>query len=97
MATLTVEKNRRSPFGWLVAVIFWGFNLFMIVWMVVGISSSADRYSQLTDSASKTGAAIGATLGVTIILWIWFFGATVLGLMMFFTRGKKIIVTTETP
>jgi hypothetical protein len=43
-------------------------------------------------SAERTGAEIGTTLGVTFLLMVWALGTVVFGALMFFTRGKKVIV-----
>jgi hypothetical protein len=97
MPTMTIEKRRRGAFGWIVAGLFWCFNIWMIYAVVAIVSSSAQHVGQLSDKASKVGATISATIGFTMILWIWLFGAIILGLMMLFSRGKKIIVTKEIP
>ncbi|MGK9169756.1 hypothetical protein KXR53_25810 [Inquilinus limosus] len=83
--------------GGIIAILFWGFNAVMVTWLVRGIGATSEQYAGATSEAAKAGTAIGATVGIGILLTIWVMGAIVLGLMMFFTRGKKITVTKDVP
>lgn len=95
MATIQIEKRRRGVFGWLVAIVFWAFNLLMAWMMITAFRAGGEVASTATSSAETTGAVIGAGMAVTMILWVWLFGAFILGIMMFFTRGRRIIETIE--
>lgn len=95
MATVQIEKRRRGIFGWIVAILFWGFNLLMAIWLWGAFSVTSSVVGEAASDAEKAGAMIGAGIGVTMILWVWVFGAFILGLMMLFTRGRKEIITVE--
>ena len=97
MATVTTERRKRGVFGWIVAILFWAFNAFMLFAVIMGISSTTDQMDSAITDAERAGTAIGATLGLGMILSVWFFGAVILGIMMLFTRGKKITITEERP
>ena len=97
MATVTTERRKRGVFGWIVAILFWAFNAFMLIAVIMGISSTTDQMDSAITDAERAGTAIGATLGLGMILSVWFFGAVILGIMMLFTRGKKITITEERP
>lgn len=90
-----IEKRRRGPFGWLVAIVFYGFNAVMIAMLVLtwaGVGTVAtDNY----DDASVALAGVAGFLGTVALFWFWLFGAIILGIMMFLTRGKKVILTRE--
>ena len=93
MVTIQVEKRKRGIFGWIVAILFWGFNALMAAWVasywgILGTMESEDEIVQV-------GTVIGGTIGTGMLFTLWFFGAVILGIMMLFTRGKKVIITRE--
>lgn len=81
-----LRKPKRGFFGSLYMALFILFNLFMILWMVVGINATADV--QATTEAEQVGKAIGATLGFGMVLTLWVMGDVILGLFVLFTRPK---------
>lgn len=95
MATVQIEKRRRGVFGWIIAILFWGFNLMMAVWLWGVFAATSEVVGNAASDAEKAGAMLGTGIGVTVILWVWVFGAFILGLMMLFTRGRKEIITVE--
>ncbi len=95
MATITTETRKRGVFGWLVALLFWGWNALMAWGLLSGLAKTADSYPAINSEAGRAGAAIGTALGVGTILFFWVAGTVILGLMMLFTRGKKVIVAHE--
>lgn len=97
MATIQVEKRKRGIFGWIVAILFWGFNALMVAWVASYWGSLGGLHGQSEDQFEQAGAVIGGTIGTGMLFAFWFFGAVILGLMMFFTRGKKVVTTQEIP
>ena len=89
---VTTERYERGFFGKLVAVIFWGWQAVMVLWAVSYLFDVSRLYGTGSE-AERTGVAIGGTLGLSVILWVWVIGAVIFGLMMFFTRGQKVITT----
>jgi hypothetical protein len=89
---VTTEHYQRGFFGKLVAFVFWGWQVVMVLWAVSYLSEVGQLYRTGSD-AERAGTAIGGTLGISVILWVWVIGAVILGLMMFFTRGQKVITT----
>ena len=90
-----IEKRKRGPFGWIVAILFYGFNAAIILLLVltwVGVGSVVDGSH---DDASVAAAGTVGFLGSVALFWFWLLGAIPLGIMMFFTRGKKVILTRE--
>jgi hypothetical protein len=95
MATIVRrEVRKRGFFGWLFLLLFLGFNVFMVMWMVSAVALVADGPAAVTE-AEKAGRAIGAGIGMTFILVIWALGAVVTGLLALLTRGSRTIVTEE--
>lgn len=93
------EVRKRGFFGKLFKFLFITFNLAMIAWVVaywIQLGNNWDHYTNQAGpqfhDAAQTGAAIGATLGTTFLLFIWAAGDVVLGLLTMFTRGKKLII-----
>lgn len=91
MATIIrKEIRKRGLFGWLFLLVFFGFNILMLAWLVGGISAIGKTPSM--SEAESAGRAIGTMIGMSFVLFIWACGAVVLGLIAFFTRGRKVIV-----
>ncbi len=97
MPTYQIERRKRGFFGWIFLVAFWLFNAFMAFALFAGLSNVSNMSSTLTSDAERAGAAIGTTIGASMILGIWLAGAVILGLFVLFTRGTKIIETIEKP
>jgi hypothetical protein len=95
MATITrIEKRQRGIFGWLFLIIFWAFNALMAFGLFAGISGNVSQGAQLATEAEQAGHAIGTAIGVGMILSIWLTGALILGLLVWLTAGKKVIIET---
>jgi hypothetical protein len=86
------EKTVRGLFGKIVKWSFVGFNLLMLLWVLSYCSFVGKAASSAATDAEKVGTGIGSILGSGMLLFIWMFGAVVLGIMTLLTRGKKIIV-----
>ena len=95
MPTITTETRKRGVFGWIVAVLFWGWNLLMLAATISGLNSVAPDYARGGAHAGSTAYAAGATIGFGLILLLWLLGSLVLGLMMLFTRGKRVTISRE--
>lgn len=93
--TIRIEKRKRGIFGKIFSMLFWAFNLLMVAWLVLGTQAAIDQSAKLTSSAEQAGAAIGTTLGISMIMGFWVMGAIILGLLSFMTRGSKIITETK--
>lgn len=75
------------------ALLIW--NVLMIVWVVGGVSSVGDSCAGETGdalAACQAGSAIGAGLGVSVLIFIWFIGFIVLGLIWLMSRPKENVV-----
>lgn len=84
------EIRKRGFFGWVFLILFILFNLFMLAWMIGGMSAATNTV--VTGEAEQAGRAIGTALGAGIILFIWLAGAVILGLFALLTRGRKTII-----
>jgi hypothetical protein len=94
----TITRYRRGAFGHLCRWSFIGFNVLMALWLIGGIFSAsevADQYSGPNAEAAAAGVAIGMTMGVMVILFIWATGALILGMLSYFTRGEAVTETIE--
>jgi hypothetical protein len=67
----------------------------MLLWLWAAFSATSTVVTGASSEAEKVGACIGAGLGITMIIVPWLFGTLILGVMMFFSRGRKEIVTVE--
>lgn len=87
------ERYQRGPFGKLVKWTFIAFNVVMLLWFASYLATVSGMETH--GKAEQVGAAIGITIGVSMLLMLWAMGDVVLGLFVLFTRGDKII-TEET-
>jgi hypothetical protein len=97
MATIVRrEVRKRGFFGWLFFLLFVGFNILMLFWL---ISYWSDIGGSMTSGseAERIGSAIGGTLGTGVLLFFWVAGAVILGLFALLTRGRKTIIEEERP
>ena len=83
--------GKRSIFGHISRILFWGFNILMIIWIFAGFNSATDGMENMTD-AEAAGAAIGTGIGVTLLVIIWVVGDIILGLFYLFTRPTRQMV-----
>ena len=87
---IRTEKRIRSTFGKIVKWVFIAFNLLMLVWLVGGMGAVSKI--PVHSDAERVGQAIGAVLGFSALVAIWFWGDLFLGLFVLLTRGNTIIV-----
>jgi hypothetical protein len=90
-----IERRQRGIFGRLFQILFWCFNALMLLWLVLAIKGWGETGQNITSDAEKAGAGLGIVLGLGMIFWTWLIGGVVFGLMMYASRGKKIIETYE--
>lgn len=95
MATVQREVSDRTGFGKIIKWTFIAFNILMLIWMVSSCSAIGDISQNAANDAERAGAAIGAGLGMTFLMFIWAIGDVILGMLVFFTRRKKIITVDE--
>ena len=95
MAALQREVYKRSLFGKIIKWLFIIFNILMLVWLISGMSSVGDQYNMAASDAERAGTAIGASIGIGIIIFFWVGGAIILGIATLLTRGTKYIITDE--
>lgn len=93
MGIVRREVSDRTAFGKIVKWVFILFNLLMLVWIIGGIASVAD--TPAVGEAEQAGRAIGATIGIGLLLGLWVMGDIIFGLFVLFTRRKKIIDVEE--
>lgn len=97
MTTITrTEVRKRGVFGKLVKWSFVLFNVLMAVWLISYWGQVGDVYQEAGSEAGQAGAAIGGTIGTTLLLFVWLAGAVILGLLTLFTRGKVTIIEEKT-
>jgi hypothetical protein len=87
-----VEVRRRGIFGTLVWWLFIAFNALMVLWLVMAMKGVSTQYQGTTDAAAQAGTAIGGGIAAVMLLWIWIFGAIILGLIVALSRGKKVTI-----
>ena len=87
---IRTESYKRGFFGWIFKVLFIIYNAAMALWLI----SYWVQISKLTTAsdAERTDAAIGGGIGTGVILFMWVMGAVILGLLTYFSRGRKIVI-----
>lgn len=84
-----IRKPKRGFFGKIIKWLFILFNLLMLFWLISYFVQLGELSSGLTSDAERAGAAIGGTMGTSVILMIWAIGDIILGLLVLFTRPRK--------
>ena len=83
-----LRKAKRGIFGKLCIWAFVLWNIFMFFALFSGMQGAGEVMQGAVSEAEQTGAAIGSTLGVGLILMLWALGDIILGALAFFTRPK---------
>ncbi len=85
-----LRKPRRSVFGQIMKWIFIAFNGLMVYVLIKGISAVSEASGDFgaMNEYEQAGTAIGAGLGIGVILVLWAIGSIILGLMVLVTRPK---------
>ncbi|MBR0994163.1 hypothetical protein JQ580_25915 [Bradyrhizobium japonicum] len=87
---IKTEKYQRGTFGTFIKWAFIAFNVVMLVWIIGGFHAASTI--EVHSNAERAGRAIGSAIGVASLLTLWVFGDVILGVMVLFTRGTKVIV-----
>jgi hypothetical protein len=75
------------------ALLIW--NVLMVIWIVGGVGAVGDNCAGETGDALELcqgATAVGAGIGVTFLIVIWFIGFIVLGLIWLMSRPKENVV-----
>jgi uncharacterized membrane protein YhaH (DUF805 family) len=83
--------GKRSIPGHISRVLFWGFNLLMLIWVIGGYNSATEGMENMS-GAEAAGAAIGTGIGMTMLFILWVIGDIIFGLFYFFTRPTRQLV-----
>lgn len=82
-------KPKRSFIGKLFKWSFILFNILMVIWMFSYMGIIGEGMDSAVDEYESAGTAIGGTIGVGILLFIWAIGDIILGMFVLFTRPKS--------
>jgi hypothetical protein len=85
-------------FTWVILVI----NILFLVWVIAGGSSAANNCDGMTGQAldnCQAGTAIGATIGIGVIIFLWALVDVILGVIWLVTRprDKRLCPVCGTP
>lgn len=94
MATVQREVRKRGLFGKLMLILFWIWQVLMVIWLVSAIAGMG-AVEQPTTEAGQAGAAIGSVIGLGIIFSFWGFGTLIFGALALMTRGARLLITEE--
>jgi NADH:ubiquinone oxidoreductase subunit 6 (subunit J) len=86
------ETRKRGVFGKTFKVLFILFNVLMAIWTVSYWGTVGQQINGYTSDIQRNGAAIGATLGTTFIIFFWAAGSAVLGLLTMLSRGTVTVI-----
>lgn len=89
------EVSDRTVFGKICKWVFILFNAIMAFLLFRGCMAAGEHMNNYQTEAARTGSAIGATIGLSMVLFIWLAGVVILGFFVVLTRRKKIIEVDE--
>lgn len=84
-----LRRAQRGLFGQLFKWAFILFNLYMAYVMFTAMSATSRMMRTADSEAAVAGTAIGAGLGIGVIIFLWVAGDIVLGLFVLFTRPRE--------
>jgi hypothetical protein len=101
------EVYVRGTFGKFMKFLFYGFNIFMILWMGsywYGLTNMTCKEAYPTDFALqamcasnndsfRTGSQVGGLIGTLFIAIFWLVGAVILGILTRMTAKKKLVAS----
>jgi len=82
-----LRKPKRGLFGKFAKWGFIGFNILMVLWLVIGVGSASKEMDNLS-GAELVGAEIGTGIGVMLIFIIWVVGNIILFPMVLLSRPR---------
>jgi len=80
---------RRGPVGWFFEIVFYLFNLIMVVGIIVLIARSGDIVAAAETELARGLAGFGAATKLLVLLVLWVAGDVILGLLTVISRGRK--------
>ncbi|HXS50482.1 MAG TPA: hypothetical protein VN713_10190 [Sphingomicrobium sp.] len=100
MAIVRREVSDRTPVGKFFKYLFIAFNILMPILLFAGCAAASNGIANAGagsdyPDAATAGATIGAGLAMGSLLFVWLVGDVVLGLLVLFTRRKKIVEVDE--
>ena len=81
-------RTCRQVFKWLFIL----FNIAMLCWSLAYCGSLGQTINTASSEAEQAGTALGGTLGVGMLMFLWMVGDVILGIIVLLTRGKTLIV-----
>ncbi len=87
-ATSKPKKRKRHVFRW----VFLAIQVLFLVWIIGGAGSAVDNCAGETGQAleaCEAGTAVGAGIGVFLILFLWMMVDVILGVGYFIMRKKS--------
>ena len=86
------RSQKNTPRSFINKFILWafiGFNLFMLIWMIIEIGGATKHLAESKSTAEKIGISIGTRLGTSVMISIWVAGDVILAFFTFFNKSKK--------
>lgn len=80
-----LKKPSRGFFGYIFLILFIGFNVLMVAWLVTYWGQVGGALNEGSDTA-RAGATIGATIGTGLVLGIWAVGDILLDVFVYLTK-----------
>lgn len=84
-----MRKPKRGFFGKLFKWSFIVFNVGMVVWLFSYMGVIGEGMDSAATDAESAGTAIGATLGMGMLVTFWALVDIILGMFVLFTRPKS--------
>ena len=83
------EVRKRGFFGWIFLLIFVGWNVLMVLWLIASLNGIGQ---QLDTSTNADATAVGNAIGMMFLIFVWAAGSLIFGLLAILTRGSKVVI-----
>jgi fatty acid desaturase len=84
----STQKKKRHVFRW----VFLAIQALFLIWIIAGASSAGDNCAGKTGDAldaCQAGTAVGAGIGITLIIFLWVAVDVILGITYLIFRRRS--------
>jgi hypothetical protein len=85
-------KGKLGFFGVVWRILFYGWQVLMIIWFFSYSAEVAPLVESATDEWTRAGASLGIAMSWGLILFFWLAGSVVLGILVLVSRPARTLV-----
>ena len=87
-----IVRFRRGPAGWVFEILFYLFNLVMLVAVLAVLARSGNILAETEGALARGLAGFGAATRLLVLLLAWTTGDIILGSLTIITRSRTAVI-----